>query len=136
MTDNPELLVNALSGDPSADASVYDVPSTMKQMLGADKSTTAGLYGSASPGSWHNGDTVTFAGVTEFANFQITDDPGKNLALVAAILIVLGLILSLARTPPSVLGALQARTAPGVRWSRQAGSPAPTRSSSPRSSMR
>ena len=38
---------------------------------------------------------MTFAGVTEFANFQITDDPGKNLALLAAILMVLGLILSL-----------------------------------------
>jgi cytochrome c biogenesis protein len=47
--------------------------------------------------SWKlaNGYTVTFAGVTQFANFQITDDPGKNLALLAAILMVTGLILSL-----------------------------------------
>ncbi|BEP12603.1 cytochrome c biogenesis protein ResB [Acidothermaceae bacterium B102] len=90
---NPELLLNALSGDPSA-ASVYDVPSGMKQLLAADGSPSMGLK----PGqSWKlkNGYTVTFVGVTEFANFQITDDPGKNLALVAAILIVLGLILSL-----------------------------------------
>ena len=90
---NPELLLNALSGDPS-DPSVYDVPSGMKQMLAADGSPSIGLKPG---GSWKlaNGYTVTFVGVTQFANFQITDDPGKNLALVAAILIVLGLILSL-----------------------------------------
>ncbi|MDX6210858.1 MAG: cytochrome c biosis protein [Frankiales bacterium] len=91
--NDPELLVNALSGDPSADT-VYDVPPGMKQMLGADKSTTAGLRVGQ---SWKlaNGYTVTFTGISQFANFQVTDDPGKELALVAAILIVLGLILSL-----------------------------------------
>jgi cytochrome c biogenesis protein len=91
--NDPELLVNALSGDPSADT-VYDVPPGMKQMLGADKSTTAGLRVGQ---SWKldNGYTVTFTGISQFANFQITDDPGKELALLAAILIVLGLILSL-----------------------------------------
>jgi cytochrome c biogenesis protein len=91
--NDPELLVNALSGDPSADT-VYDVPPDMKQMLGADKSTTAGLRVGQ---SWKlaNGYTVTFTGISQFANFQVTDDPGKELALVAAILIVLGLILSL-----------------------------------------
>jgi cytochrome c biogenesis protein len=90
---DPELLVNALAGDPTADT-VYDVPAGMKQLLGADKSTTAGLRVGQ---SWKlaNGYTVTFAGVSEFANFQVTDDPGKRLALLAAILIVLGLILSL-----------------------------------------
>ncbi|MDX6255590.1 MAG: cytochrome c biosis protein [Frankiales bacterium] len=91
--NDPELLVNALSGDPSA-PSVYDVPAGMQQLLGADKSTTAGLRVGD---SWKlaNGYTVTFTGITQFANFQITDDPGKELALVAAILIVVGLILSL-----------------------------------------
>jgi cytochrome c biogenesis protein len=91
--NDPELLVNALAGDPSA-PSVYDVPAGMKQMLGADKSTTAGLRVGD---SWKlaNGYTVTFTGIAQFANFQITDDPGKELALVASIFIVLGLILSL-----------------------------------------
>ena len=91
--NNPELLVNALAGDPSA-PSVYDVPSGMKQMLGADKSTTAGLRVGD---SWRlaNGYTATFTGFSQFANFQITDDPGKRMAFVAAVLIVLGLILSL-----------------------------------------
>jgi cytochrome c biogenesis protein len=90
---NPELLLNALSGDPSA-PSVYDVPPGMKQLLAADGSPSIGLKPG---GSWKlsNGYTVTFAGVTQFANFQVTDDPGKNLALLAGILIVLGLILSL-----------------------------------------
>ena len=90
---NPEMLVNGLSGDPAA-PTVYDMPAGMKQLLGADGSTTAGLRVGQ---SWRlaNGYTLTFAGVTEFANFQVTDDPGKNLALVAAILIVVGLVLSL-----------------------------------------
>ncbi len=91
--NDPELLVNALSGDPSA-PSVYDVPAGMGQLLGADKSTTIGLRVGQ---SWKlaNGYTATFTGFSQFANFQITDDPGKELALWAAILIVVGLILSL-----------------------------------------
>jgi cytochrome c biogenesis protein len=91
--NDPELLVNALSGDPSS-PSVYNVPPDMKQLLGADRSTTAGLRVGQ---SWKlaNGYTVTFTGFSEFANFQVTDDPGKLVALLAAIGIVLGLILSL-----------------------------------------
>lgn len=41
------------------------------------------------------GATVTFDGVKDFAVFQVTDDPGKRVVLVAAILALLGLILSL-----------------------------------------
>ncbi len=39
--------------------------------------------------------SITFAGFSEFATFQITSDPGRQLALVAAILLVGGLLLSM-----------------------------------------
>ena len=39
--------------------------------------------------------SITFVGFSEFATFQITSDPGRQLALVAAILLIAGLIVSL-----------------------------------------
>ncbi len=39
--------------------------------------------------------SITFTGVDEFATFQITHDPGRQLALVAAVLLVAGLVVSL-----------------------------------------
>lgn len=39
--------------------------------------------------------SITFAGFSEFATFQITSDPGRQLALIAAILLVAGLLLSM-----------------------------------------
>lgn len=40
--------------------------------------------------------SVTFDGVSRFANFQIARDPGKEISLVAAILLMVGLTTSLA----------------------------------------
>ncbi len=90
---NPEAQVNALAGDPAAQT-VYDVPAGMKALKGADGTLSGGLK-LGQTYKLANGYSVQFAAVTPFANFQITDDPGKNLALVAAVLIVLGLLLSL-----------------------------------------
>lgn len=39
--------------------------------------------------------SITFDGVTRFANFQIASDPGKEISLVAAILLLVGLTVSL-----------------------------------------
>lgn len=39
--------------------------------------------------------TLTFDGVSRFANFQIARDPGKGLALAAAVMLLLGLLASL-----------------------------------------
>lgn len=39
--------------------------------------------------------SVTFDGVSRFANFQIADDPGKEISLVAALLLLAGLTASL-----------------------------------------
>jgi cytochrome c biogenesis protein len=40
--------------------------------------------------------SVTFDGLSRFANFQVARDPGKEVSLVAAILLMLGLTVSLA----------------------------------------
>jgi cytochrome c biogenesis protein len=42
-----------------------------------------------------DGTTVTFVGVTQWATFQIAHDPGTRIVLVAAVLIVAGLLASL-----------------------------------------
>jgi cytochrome c biogenesis protein len=41
------------------------------------------------------GGTVTFAALKQYGSFQVTHDPGRGTALVAAICLVLGLLLSL-----------------------------------------
>lgn len=40
--------------------------------------------------------TLTFESVSRFANFQIAHDPGKEIALAAAVALLLGLTVSLA----------------------------------------
>jgi len=42
-----------------------------------------------------DGTSITFTGLEQYGTFQVTHDPGKRVALIAAALIVLGLILSL-----------------------------------------
>ena len=39
--------------------------------------------------------SITFAGFSEFATFQVTHDPGSRLALAAAVLLLIGLVVSL-----------------------------------------
>jgi cytochrome c biogenesis protein len=53
------------------------------------------LFEGQSVGHLPGGATLTFDGVKDFAVFQVTDDPGKRIVLVASVLALLGLILSL-----------------------------------------
>jgi cytochrome c biogenesis protein len=39
--------------------------------------------------------SITFAGLDQWASFQVTYDPGKRLVLVAAVVMIAGLLLSL-----------------------------------------
>lgn len=41
------------------------------------------------------GGTITFEGYVQWVNLQIVDDPGKNFALLGAIVAILGLLASL-----------------------------------------
>ncbi len=69
--------------------SVYDLPVASLHHV-ANRQLTPGQ-------SWTlpDGATVTFAGVSQWATFQVAHDPGKKTVLVAAVLIVAGLLVSL-----------------------------------------
>ncbi|HET6816580.1 MAG TPA: cytochrome c biogenesis protein ResB [Mycobacteriales bacterium] len=89
---DPVLLLAAWRGDLGLDRSaqsVYSLPvASLHHIANAQ----------LSPGeSWRlpDGTRVTFVGVDQWATFQVAHDPGKNVMLGAAVLIVTGLLLSL-----------------------------------------
>ncbi|MCW2572858.1 MAG: ResB family protein [Frankiales bacterium] len=93
---NPALTIVGYTGDLGLDAgtpaSVYSLDKTHLTPL------DGGLPHLLGPGeTWKlpGGGSIAFAGVTEWATFQVTQDPGKGIALAAAIGIVSGLCLSL-----------------------------------------
>ena len=90
---NPVLALAAWNGDLGLDSgrsqSVYDLPvASLKHV--ANKQLSPGQ-------SWRlpDGSRVTFAGVHQWATFQVAHDPGKKLVLFAAVFIVAGLLVSL-----------------------------------------
>jgi cytochrome c biogenesis protein len=92
----PALTIVGYSGDLGVDAgvpaSVYSLDKTRLTALDAARPHLL------APGeSWQlpGGGSITFVRTTEWATFQVTQDPGKGIALLAAIGIVAGLCLSL-----------------------------------------
>ena len=92
--DNPSLVLAAYTGDLGLDSgrpqSVY--------ALDTAKTTRIGVRQLFPGESWAlpNGQgTVAFVGVDRWASFQIAHDPGKELALLFAIIAITGLMLSL-----------------------------------------
>jgi cytochrome c biogenesis protein len=93
---NPVLTLTAFEGNLGLDSgipqSVYSLDTSA--MRPADGGQVHGLL----PGQvlrLPSGVTLTYVGTGEWATFQVTQDPGKVLALLAAIGIVGGLLLSL-----------------------------------------
>ncbi len=93
--ENPVLTLVGYRGDLGLDAgtprSVYALDK--EQLTQVDEAAHA-----LQPGqTWTmpGGGSITYAGTTEWATFQVTQDPGKGLALYASGGIVLGLLLSL-----------------------------------------
>jgi cytochrome c biogenesis protein len=70
--------------------SVYDLDTTRMTRTGSGV-----LFVGQTAGHLPGGATLTFDGVKDFAVLQVTDDPGKKVVLVAAVLALLGLVLSL-----------------------------------------
>ena len=69
--------------------SVYTLPVAQLKNIGTTQLT---------PGkTWrlHDGTSVTFAGIDQWATFQVARDPGTTVVLVAAVFIVAGLLVSL-----------------------------------------
>jgi cytochrome c biogenesis protein len=90
---NPRLTLLAYRGDLGMDSgiprSVYSLDTTHLTRV-----ATASL----APGqTWTlpGGGSLTFVGLKQWATFQTTHDPGRGMALVAAVLVIAGLLVSL-----------------------------------------
>jgi cytochrome c biogenesis protein len=93
---NPALTLTAYRGDLGIDGgtpqSIYSLDTT--SMIPVDSGQAHALL----PGqTWRlpDGATLTYADTGEWATFQVTQDPGKLIALIAAVGMVGGLLLSL-----------------------------------------
>jgi cytochrome c biogenesis protein len=94
----PALTVVGFSGDLGLDAGVPGSVYTLKTPLSRLTPLDGGKPHLLLPGStWDlpGGGSITFVGIDEWATFQVTQDPGKLIALAAACGIVAGLCLSL-----------------------------------------
>ena len=93
---SPALTLVAYRGDVGLDSgvpgSVYELD---KRRLTAVDGGTPNLIGQGQTWDLPGGGSITFLRTTEWATFQVTQDPGKLLALIASCGIVLGLCLSL-----------------------------------------
>jgi cytochrome c biogenesis protein len=92
--DDPALFLGAFTGDLGMDAgtpqSVYRLDSKNMTRIGLEP-LRVGQEWTLPTGAG----TVAFVGIDRWASFQIAYDPGKELALIAVGLAILGLVLSL-----------------------------------------
>jgi cytochrome c biogenesis protein len=91
--DDPAVFISAWEGDLGLDSgrpqSVFKLETANMQRIGID---------AMRPGqSWTlpDGTTIAFDGYKQFASFAVARDPGKEIALVAAVVAMFGLSLSL-----------------------------------------
>jgi cytochrome c biogenesis protein len=92
--DNPEVLLAAFRGDLGLDTGVPQSVYT----LDTSKMVKVGLQALAPGQTWtlpNASGSVEFTGYERWASFQIAHDPGKELALLAALVAIGGLTLSL-----------------------------------------
>ena len=93
---SPALTLIGYRGDLGIDAGVpSSVYSLDRRRLVPVDGGKPKLLGVGETWTLPDGRTVTFAKTTEWATFQVTQDPGKGIALLASVGIVLGLCLSL-----------------------------------------
>ena len=89
---DPRLLLSAWSGDLGLDSgvpqSVYRIDTSSMSQLGLKSLKPGEVFTYA-------GGSITFEGYVQWVNLQIVDDPGKNFALLGAIVAILGLLASL-----------------------------------------
>ncbi|MBK5307629.1 MAG: cytochrome c biogenesis protein ResB [Frankiaceae bacterium] len=93
---DPALTIVGYAGNLGLDSGVpQSVYSLDKTRLTAFDGGTPHLLGPGEKWDLPGGGSIAFAGITEWSTFQVTQDPGKGIALVAAVGIVGGLCLSL-----------------------------------------
>lgn len=98
---DPQLLLTAYTGDlglgDGAPQSVFRLDKTdLSQVMDGGEPFARALRPGESMTLPDGQGTLTFESVSRFANFQIAYDPGKELSLVAAVALLLGLTASLA----------------------------------------
>jgi cytochrome c biogenesis protein len=96
--DNPEVVLVAFRGDLGLDSgvpqSVYALDDRNLTRLTTGVLRVGGTMPLPGPLPTGNG-SITFAGLDQWASFQVTYDPGKQLVLIAAVVMIAGLLLSL-----------------------------------------
>ena len=97
---DPQLLLTAYTGDlglsDGAPQSVYVLDTADLDQVNEDGQPFTRALRPGETMTLPNGlGSVTFDGVARFANFQIAYDPGKEVSLVAAIMLLVGLTMSL-----------------------------------------
>ena len=89
---DPRLLLSAWGGDLGLDSgvpqSIYRIDTSSMSQLGLKSLKPGEVFTYA-------GGSITFEGYVQWVNLQIVDDPGKNFALLGAIVAILGLLASL-----------------------------------------
>lgn len=96
----PRVELTAWRGDLGLDSglpqSVYTLDTTlMSPVTDASGERWEAMIGPGETATLPDGSTVTFDRVDRFANFQIARDPGKEISLAAALLLLTGLTVSL-----------------------------------------
>ena len=92
--DDPELLLSAFRGDLGMDTGVPQSVYT----LDTDSMVKVGLESMQPGDTWNlpnDSGSVEFVGLEQWASFQIAHDPGKELALGASVIAMIGLTMSL-----------------------------------------
>jgi cytochrome c biogenesis protein len=87
--NDPQLFLGAFTGEVPTGGSVYTLDTSGMQRVGTE---------ALRPGqSWElpDGTTVEFTGFRDFANLSLAHDPGRWLALAAAVLVIAGVTTSL-----------------------------------------
>lgn len=89
---DPRLLLSAYSGDLGLDSgvpqSIYRINTTSMQQIGLKALKPGEVF-------TYPGGSITFEGLVQWVNLSVVDDPGKNFALLGAIVAILGLLASL-----------------------------------------
>jgi cytochrome c biogenesis protein len=86
---DPQLFLGAFTGDVPAGGNVYTLDSSGLERIGSRALRPGDVW------ELPDGYSVQFVGYRDFANVSIAHDPGRWFALVAAVLVILGVSMSL-----------------------------------------
>ena len=117
--DRPFTLLTAWTGDlglgRGAPQSVYTLDKSGLRQINVDGAPLAKALAVGDTMELPDGaGSITFDGVSQFANFQLAHDPGRRISLLAAVLLLLGLTTSLLVRQRRVFVRLEPRDGSGL----------------------